>query len=462
MDKKDDETNCRESSKQQQEVKQEEKMKIARGFGSFHSSNYNAQIKNCERDDYRKPQMQVHLPMFEEYKNKPPSFGVDVRLKHFLLNDDWIFLNHGSFGATLKQTLEMTHELQKYVESQPVRFMDRCLFPQMVHAQKRISQFVGCRPCDICFVENATTGTNSVLQSLKFDKNDTIYHLDTIYGAVKKTLSHMVKETGVRVQVERLSYPVKCEREILDLVERTLQPGTKLALFDHIPSQTALVMPIEKIIKICHEKGVKVLIDGAHALGALHLDLRHLDADYYVTNCHKWFCSAKGCAILYVREELQDELTGPNISHGYGYGFQSEFSYVGLKDYTPFISLHSTINFWEQVGAQVIRAEMKRLMGKVAAMLLEKWENSFLLAPLEMHACMFCITFPPRFYLRSGEQQVTYEDGEKIQNKLFFKHRIEVPVKVVSNVMGCRLSFHLYNEYEEYERLAEVINNMQT
>ena len=71
------------------------------------------------------------------------------------------------------------------------------------------------------------------------------------------------------------------------------------------------------------------MIDGAHALGSLALDIPSLGADYYVANCHKWFCSAKGCAILYVRKELQASVRGPNISHGYGYGFQSEFSYVG-------------------------------------------------------------------------------------------------------------------------------------
>ena len=71
------------------------------------------------------------------------------------------------------------------------------------------------------------------------------------------------------------------------------------------------------------------MVDGAHALGALQLDLRELQVDYYVTNCHKWFCASKGCAVLYVKKPLQDEINGPNISHGYGHGFQSEFSYVG-------------------------------------------------------------------------------------------------------------------------------------
>lgn len=80
-------------------------------------------------------------------------------------------------------------------------------------------------------------------------------------------------------------------------------------------------------MNIC--SGVQVLVDGAHALGALQLDLRKLDADFYVSNAHKWFCSPKGAAFLYVRRDLKPSIHPLVISHGYGSGFNSEFIWAG-------------------------------------------------------------------------------------------------------------------------------------
>jgi selenocysteine lyase/cysteine desulfurase len=72
------------------------------------------------------------------------------------------------------------------------------------------------------------------------------------------------------------------------------------------------------------------LIDGAHGLGSIPLDITSLDPDYYITNAHKWFCSPKGTALMYVRKELQT-LTRPLIiSHGFGSGFNSEFIWAGM------------------------------------------------------------------------------------------------------------------------------------
>ena len=52
-------------------------------------------------------------------------------------------------------------------------------------------------------------------------------------------------------------------------------------------------MPVEEMVKLCHSKGVPVLIDGAHALGSLPLNLQSLKADYYVANAHKWLACPK-------------------------------------------------------------------------------------------------------------------------------------------------------------------------
>lgn len=97
---------------------------------------------------------------------------------------------------------------------------------------------------------------------------------------------------GVILKETTVTFPANKE-EILETIENTLEAGTRLACFGHIPSNYPVVMPVEEIVKLCHNKGVPVLIDGAHALGSLPLNLTGLEADYYVANAHKWLACPK-------------------------------------------------------------------------------------------------------------------------------------------------------------------------
>ena len=432
-------------------------LEITRKFGSFHSSNIEEQIKVSETDDYSVPHFPVKIFNFNQYKNSQSLiFGCSFKEKHFYLDDNYTFLNHGAFGSVLKEAMQTLQGLQIYIEKQPVSFIDREMFPLIVFSQKELAAFVGCMPSDIAFVENATMGTNIVLNSLKYQANDTIYCLSTAYGAVKKSLHQVKAKYSVSIQQETVNFPLSSDADIVDLVSNTLKANTKLAVFDHVPSNTAFVMPVEKIIKVCHEKNVPVLIDGAHALGALPLNLAKLEADYYVSNAHKWFCAPKGCAFLYVKPHLQCNITALSVSHGYGFGYQSELTYTGLKDYSPYIALICCLNFWNAIGPEVIRSWINKLLCEAVTLLKKKWKGH-LLAPLEMHSTMCCVSLPKIF----KEEYVAFEQAELIQNRLFHEHHIEVPIKCIDGKLYVRISCHLYNDIKEYEKLSDAILNLQ-
>lgn len=104
--------------------------------------------------------------------------------------------------------------------------------------------------------------------------------------------AEMIFFLGVILKETTVTFPANKE-EILEKIENTLQTGTRLACFGHIPSNYPVIMPVEEIVKLCHSKGVPVLIDGAHALGSLPLNLTGLEADYYVANAHKWLACPK-------------------------------------------------------------------------------------------------------------------------------------------------------------------------
>jgi isopenicillin-N epimerase len=78
--------------------------------------------------------------------------------------------------------------------------------------------------------------------------------------------------------------PLPSSDDIVRMVEDALtkHPNVRLAVFDHITSPTALVLPVARLAKLCHQHNVTVLIDGAHAPGQVPLSMKEIGADFYV------------------------------------------------------------------------------------------------------------------------------------------------------------------------------------
>lgn len=97
-------------------------------------------------------------------------------------------------------------------------------------------------------------------------------------------------------------------------------------------------------------RGVPVLIDGAHALGMLPIDLQQLQPDFYVSNCHKWLCGARGSAMLFVAPQWQQQVQPPVLSHGAEAGFLSRFIWDGCRDYAPLLAISTAVKWWRGLG----------------------------------------------------------------------------------------------------------------
>ena len=83
---------------------------------------------------------------------------------------------------------------------------------------------------------------------------------------------------------------------------------TVLAMIDTVTSPTGLRMPFETLVPALEANGVSVLLDAAHGIGMVPLNLDELGASYTTSNCHKWLCAPKGSAFLHVRKDKQADI----------------------------------------------------------------------------------------------------------------------------------------------------------
>jgi isopenicillin-N epimerase len=214
-------------------------------------------------------------------KRKPTRPFPSRFRRHWLLASGTVFLNHGSFGACPIPILQLQDKLRRQMEAEPVQFLWRRYEQRLEPARARVAKFVGSRAQDFVFVTNATSGVNAVTRSLDLRRGDELLTTSHDYNACRNVVSEAARRAGAKLVVAALPFPVRSEDEIVETILGGVTRRTRLALIDHVTSHTAMVLPIQRIIRELTERGVDTLVDGAHAPGMVPLNISKLGTAYY-------------------------------------------------------------------------------------------------------------------------------------------------------------------------------------
>lgn len=386
-------------------------------------------------------------------------FGRDM-LEHWVLDPEVVYLNHGTVGAPPRRVLEAQQRIRDEMERQPSRFLLRELSaigvgsspppkPRMRAAADSVAEFLGARGDDLVFVDNATTGVNAVLRSLDLRAGDEILLLEGCYGAVLNTARYVARERGGSVRTVTLPDPLPDPGEIPDVIAAAVGPKTRVAVVDHIMSESALLLPLAEIARTCQARGVAVLADGAHAPGAIALDIPSLGVDWYVGNLHKWAHAPHTSGILWAAPERQPGLHPVVISWGLDEGFTTEFDLVGTRDPSAHLAAPEGIAFIRDLGVEETRAYTHALAWESARLLSarlgtpigkdERWVGAMVTVPLPE---------------RAGG---TREDAGRLRDALLFEDGIEVQLHAARDRLWVRVCAQVYNEIRDVERLADAL-----
>ncbi|GAB4152811.1 MAG: aminotransferase class V-fold PLP-dependent enzyme [Planctomycetota bacterium] len=381
---------------------------------------------------------------------------------HWDLDPDIVFLNHGSFGACPRVVLARQQEWRARLEREPVLFLGRQIEGLLDEARASLARLVRCDPDDLALVPNATAGVNAVLRSLDLARGDELLVTDHEYNACRNVLDHVAERAGARVVVAPIPFPLLGDDQIVEAVSSRVGPRTRLLLIDHVTSPTGIVMPVEKIVHALAERGVDCLVDGAHAPGMVDLDLGRLGAAYYTGNCHKWLCTPKGSALLFVRRDRQTSIRPTSISHGANSTrtdrsrFRLEFDWTGTCDPTPWLCIPEALGFLEGLlpgGLCALRERNRTLAIEGRARLLEALHQAPPV-PENNLGSLASVILPPTDAPAVGPLGL-----DPLQVRLFDHYGIEVPVMSWPSprMRLLRISAQAYNSPEQYAYLAAAL-----
>lgn len=370
--------------------------------------------------------------------------------EHWALDDSIHFLNHGSYGATPKVVLARQSELRARLESEPVRFMAREYEPLLDATRAKLAAFVGAQREDLVFVTNATSGVNAVLRSLDFAPGDELLTTSHGYNACTNVLRAVAEWTGAKVVVAPLPFPTRGSDELEAAVLSCVTAKTRLVLLDQITSPTAIILPVERLVKQLEGRGIPVLVDAAHVPGHLAMQLDAVGASFTTGNLHKWVCAPKGAAFLHVRRDWQKKLRPPVISHGANSPrtdksrFQLEFDWCGTFDPTAILSVPAAIDFMGSLfpgGWPELMRRNREAAARERARLLEFLDTP-VPCPVDVLPAMASVIVP--------------WSQEALGDRLFEEFHLEVPVIPFEGKVLVRISMQQHVRSDDLEALERA------
>jgi len=375
----------------------------------------------------------------------------------FLLDQDVIFLNHGSFGATPRPVLEAYQYWQRELEQQPVQFIVRELLDHLKHARETLGQHLHANADDLVFVPNATFGVNIVARSLGLQPDDEILTSDHEYGACDNVWSFISQKTGASYVHQPIPLPIASFDEIADYFWQGVTPRTQVIFLSHITSPTALRMPVEDICRKAREAGIITIIDGAHAPGQIPLDLAAIGADFYIGNCHKWMLGPKGSGFLYARQEMQKILDplvvswgwGDNSPYTTGSDFLDKLEWWGTTDPSAYLAVPAAIQFMEGHNWPTVQKQCHEILQKAILRICE-------LTGLDP---MYPVD--SNLYNQMAIAQLPHiDDLPAFQAQLYEDYQIEAPCIQWQDRQFIRISIQGYNGLSEIKALITAIGSI--
>jgi isopenicillin-N epimerase len=373
----------------------------------------------------------------------------------FLIDPEVIFLNHGSFGACPRTVFEDYQNWQRQLERQPVEFLGRQAVDLLSGARKELAEFINVEPDDLVYFTNPTSAINMVARSLDLNPGDEILSTNHEYGAMDRTWRYICEKTGARYIQKSIHIPVSDQGEFIESFWQAVTPRTKIIFISHITSPTALIFPVEEICSRAHQAGILSIVDGAHALGHIQLDLKTIDADIYTGACHKWLCAPKGAAFLYARKDIQSKLDPLVISWGYESEkpgpsqFIDYHEWQGTRDIAAFLSVPSAIRFqlehdWDEIHdrchklAREARSQIDAITGlEPISPDTQDWFGQMVAARLPMNV-----------------------DPEAIKQSLYDQYQIEVLTHMWQEQPLIRVSFQAYNQRSDLDALLTALDEI--
>jgi selenocysteine lyase/cysteine desulfurase len=361
-----------------------------------------------------------------------------------------INLNNGGVSPSPKVVQDTFERFNRYCNEAPSYYMWRILDQGREALRADLALLAGCEPGEIAIDRNTTEAMNTVIYGLNLQPGDEVVLTKQDYPNVINTFKLLEKRNGVVLKWVNLELPMENEDDIAAKYIEAFTDRTKVVNVTHIINWIGQIVPVRKIADAAHERGIEVLVDGAHSFALLDFRIPDLHCDYFATSLHKWMCAPFGSGLLYVKKDKIAKTWPICPDDGMQTDQIAKFERLGTRSFASEMAIGSALDFHNAIGTKRKEERLRFLKNY--------WTNQVKDIPgVHIHT-----SFSPEFACVIGLFSLDGYTPAEVDTFLFDKYKIHTVGIVWENISGVRVTPNVYTTTKDLDKLVTAINEMSS
>jgi len=366
----------------------------------------------------------------------------------FTVNRSYVNLNNGGVCPSPRVVQEAMKRYLDLSNEAPVYTMWQMLEPQVESVRRALAAEFGCDAEEMAITRNASESLEAVQLGLDLKPGDEILTTTHDYPRMLTTFRQRERRDGVVLRTIPFPVPPPSLDELHARFERALTPRTRVILVCHITNLTGQIFPVKQICRMGRERGIEVIVDGAHAFAHFPFTLADLDCDYYGTSLHKWLFAPHGTGFLYVRRSKIPRVWPLMAAEPKQDADIRKFEEIGTHPAANHNAIAAALVFHRGIGGERKAARLRYLRDRFLRRLAQS-------PRVRVHT-----SFDPQMSCGIGNLQVEGVDSVTLAKHLFDSRRIiVVPIKH-AEFEGLRVTPCVYTTTDEVDRFAEAVEQV--
>lgn len=368
----------------------------------------------------------------------------------YTVNPSIINFNNGGVSPAPKVVQDALDRYNKLANEAPSYYMWRIIDMGREPLREKLAELAGCNPEEIAINRNATEALNTVIFGLDLKKGDEVIGTKQDYPNMINAWRQRAAREGVVYKQISFDFPVENDEQIVKAFEAAITPQTKIIHITHVINWVGQIMPVKKIARMAHSKGIEVIVDGAHSFGLLDFKIPDLECDYFGTSLHKFLSAPIGSGMLWIKKDKIEKIWPLLCNDKPNSNDIRKFETLGTRSFPIEQAIGEAINFHNGIGGLRKQQRIHYLKNYWAEKARQMPKVTIHTSLKPAYGCAIC-----------GVSVKGLTPGE-LGSQLFDKYKIHTTGIVWENISCVRVTPHVYTSIKDVDKLVKALDEIST
>jgi selenocysteine lyase/cysteine desulfurase len=366
----------------------------------------------------------------------------------YTVNPNIIDLNNGGVSPSPSIVQEAVERYNKLSNEGPSYFMWRILDQGREPLRQKLAELAGCDAEEIAIDRNATEALNTIIYGLDLNAGDEVIGTKQDYPNMINAWKQRAQRNGIVYKQISFDFPIEDDDAIVNAYEKAITNKTKIIHVTHVINWVGQIMPVQKIARMAHAKGIEVLCDSAHGFGLLDYKIPDLECDYWGTSLHKFLSAPIGSGMMWIKKEkiekiwpllCNDNPHSPDIR---------KFETIGTRSFPIEQGIGEAVNFHNAIGSKRKEERIRFLKNYWAEKVKDVPRVKLHTSLKSKYSCAICGV------------SIDGMDPVEFDAQLFNKYKIHTVGIKWENVSCVRVTPHVYTRLDDLDKLVNAITEV--